>query len=86
MSPSGADQALKAALRVKAKQEGFDDLRICRPSDVPEVPEQPVTVQGDVWILGRHRLMCGDSTSIDAVEKLTAGKKAALLHADPPYG
>ena len=40
MSPSGADQALKAALRVKAKQEGFDDLRICRPSDVPEVPER----------------------------------------------
>jgi len=40
MSPSGADQALKAALRVKAKQEGFDDLRICRPSDVPEVSER----------------------------------------------
>ncbi|NDD10624.1 MAG: tRNA epoxyqueuosine(34) reductase QueG, partial [Rhodobacteraceae bacterium] len=40
MSPPGADQALKAALRVKAKQEGFDDLRICRPSDVPEVPER----------------------------------------------
>jgi epoxyqueuosine reductase len=40
MSPLGADQALKAALRVKAMQEGFDDLRICRPSDVPEVPER----------------------------------------------
>ena len=40
MSPLGADEALKAALRVKAKQEGFDDLRICRPSDVPEVPER----------------------------------------------
>ena len=53
---------------------------------VPEVPEQPMTVEGDVWLLGRHRLMCGDSTSIDAVEKLMAGKKAALLHADPPYG
>ena len=36
MSPFGPDQALKAALRVKAMQEGFDDLRICRPSDVPE--------------------------------------------------
>lgn len=53
---------------------------------VPEVPEQPVTVLGDVWVLGNHRLMCGDSTSIDAVEKLMAGKRAKLLHADPPYG
>jgi len=40
---------------------------------VPEVPESPVTVLGDVWLLGKHRLMCGDSTSIDAVEKLMAG-------------
>jgi DNA modification methylase len=53
---------------------------------VPDVPEQPVTVEGDVWLLGRHRLMCGDSTSIDAVERLMAGSRAALLHADPPYG
>jgi DNA modification methylase len=53
---------------------------------VPEVPEVPVTVEGDVWLLGRHRLMCGDSTRIDAVERLMDGKKAALLHADPPYG
>ena len=40
---------------------------------VPEVPEAPVTVLGDVWLLGNHRLMCGDSTSIDAVDKLMAG-------------
>ena len=53
---------------------------------VPEVPEQPVTVLGDVWILGKHRVMCGDSTSISDVEKLTAGATAQLLHADPPYG
>ena len=53
---------------------------------VPEVPEQPVTVEGDVWILGRHRLMCGDSTSIDAVERLLAGAKIDLVHTDPPYG
>jgi hypothetical protein len=54
--------------------------------EVPELPEQPVTVLGDVWVLGKHRLMCGDSTSIDAVDKLTAGAVAQLLHADPPYG
>ena len=53
---------------------------------VPEVPAVPVTVEGDVWILGRHRLMCGDSTSIDAVERLMAGRKADMVFTDPPYG
>jgi ParB-like chromosome segregation protein Spo0J len=53
---------------------------------VPEVPEQPVTVLGDVWILGKHRLMCGDSTSIDAVDKLMDGQKADMVFTDPPYG
>ena len=53
---------------------------------VPDVPVVPVTVEGDVWVLGRHRLMCGDSTSIDAVERLMDGKKPDLIHTDPPYG
>lgn len=53
---------------------------------VPEVPEEPVTKLGDVWILGNHRLMCGDSTSIDAVETLMAGQKADMVFTDPPYG
>jgi DNA modification methylase len=53
---------------------------------VPEVPEHPVTVLGDVWVLGKHRLMCGDSTSIDAVEKLMDGQKADMVFTDPPYG
>ena len=53
---------------------------------VPEVPEQSVTVLGDVWILGKHRLMCGDSTSVDAVDKLMDGQKADVLFTDPPYG
>lgn len=53
---------------------------------VPEVPAVPVTVEGDVWLLGRHRLMCGDSTSIDAVERLMAGEAIDLVHTDPPYG
>ena len=53
---------------------------------VPEVPAVPVTVEGDVWVLGRHRLMCGDSTSIDAVERLMDGAKPDLIHTDPPYG
>jgi len=77
---------------------GFDDkfldgLLEPEPSEgltdedaVPEVPEQPKTVLGDVWVLGNHRLMCGDSTSIDAVEKLMDGVKPHLMVTDPPYG
>lgn len=53
---------------------------------VPEPPETPVSVLGDIWILGNHRLMCGDSTSIDAVEKLMDGNKADMVFTDPPYG
>lgn len=52
---------------------------------VPDAPAVPVTVDGDVWLLGRHRLMCGDSTSIDAVEKLMDGQKASLVVTDPPW-
>lgn len=77
---------------------GFDDkfldgLLEPEPSEgltdedaVPDVPEQPKTVLGDVWVLGNHRLMCGDSTSIDAVEKLMDGVKADMVFTDPPYG
>ena len=54
--------------------------------DVPEAPEEPTTKLGDVWILGEHRVMCGDSTSKEAVEILMDGEKATLIHADPPYG
>ena len=53
---------------------------------VPEVPDNPITKRGDVWILGNHRLMCGDSTSIDDVERLMNGKTPDLIHTDPPYG
>jgi len=52
---------------------------------VPEVPEKPVTVLGDVWLLGKHRLMCGDSTSIDAVDKLMDGEKVDMCFTSPPY-
>jgi len=53
---------------------------------VPEVQAEPVSKLGDVWVLGKHRVMCGDSTSIDAVERLMDGRKANMLHTDPPYG
>lgn len=52
---------------------------------VPEAPDVPITVEGDVWVLGRHRLLCGDSTSIDAVDKLMDGKLVDMIFTDPPY-
>ncbi len=70
-----------AALMPEQIEPGLTD-----EDEVPEVSQTPVTVLGDVWILGKHRLMCGDSTSIDAVEKLMAGQKADVLFTDPPYG
>lgn len=53
---------------------------------VPDVPADPVTRLGDVWVLGSHRLMCGDSTSIDAFDSLMAGQHADMIFTDPPYG
>jgi DNA modification methylase len=54
--------------------------------EVPEVPEDPITKLGDLWILGEHRLLCGDSTDIKQVEKLMDGEKADMVFTDPPYG
>jgi DNA modification methylase len=53
---------------------------------VPDVPVVPVTKLGDVWLCGNHRVMCGDSTSVNAVDKLMNGKKADMVFTDPPYG
>ena len=49
------------------------------PDDVPETPEDPITKPGDLWILGNHRLLCGDSTNPQHVEKLMDGKKADMV-------
>ena len=56
------------------------------PDDVPEAPDEPVTVPGDVWVLGRHRLVCGDSTDALVVERALNGVKPHLMVTDPPYG
>jgi DNA modification methylase len=77
---------------------GFDDDELSKILDiepvdgltdedsVPEVPVDPITKLGDIWLLGKHRVMCGDSTSIDAVEKLMDGQMADMVFTDPPYG
>lgn len=57
------------------------------PDDVPEPPAEPFSKPGDLWILGPHRLICGDSTSVDAVAALMGdGGKVDLVLTDPPYG
>ena len=56
------------------------------PDDVPEAPAEPITKPGDLWILGNHRLLCGDSTDVLAVERLMDGQKADMVFTDPPYG
>jgi len=81
LSLIGFDDDELAALLEPEQVEGLTD-----EDAVPEAPEEPITVEGDVWVLGNHRLMCGDSTSIDAVEKLMDGNKADVLFTDPPYG
>ena len=54
--------------------------------DVPETPEEPRTKPGDLYVLGHHRLLCGDSTCITDVERLMGGRLAACMWTDPPYG
>lgn len=62
-------------------EEGLTD-----EDSVPELADDPVTVLGDVWVLGNHRLMCGDSTSIDSAMRLLQDKPADMVNTDPPYG
>tara|TARA_R110000822_G_scaffold13977_1_gene49266 strand:- start:1061 stop:2257 length:1197 start_codon:yes stop_codon:yes gene_type:complete len=77
----GFDDDFLAGLMEEESSEGLTD-----EDAVPDLQDNPVTVEGDVWLLGNHRLMCGDSTSIDAVDKLMDGNKADCLFTDPPYG
>ena len=71
---------LDALLNVVEGTDGLTD-----EDDVPEVPEEPTTRLGDVWILGKHRLMCGDCKSFSDIEKLLIGKKINLVITSPPY-
>lgn len=77
----GFNQDELTALLEPEQVEGLTD-----EDAVPEVPEEPKTKLGDIYQLGNHRLMCGDSTSVDAVEKLVNKAKIDLCYTDPPYG
>ena len=56
------------------------------PDDTPEPPAEPVSVLGDVWLLGKHRIVCGSSTEVESVDKALNGVKPHLMVTDPPYG
>ena len=81
LSETGFDEDELNDLLAEAVAEGLTD-----EDAVPEPPEEPITKPGDIWILGKHRLMCGDSTSVDAVDRLMNGDKADMVFTDPPYG
>jgi len=57
----------------------------CDPDEVPEPPQEPISQPGDLWLLGEHRLLCGDATNPDDVARLMAGERAVLMATDPPY-
>ena len=75
---------------------GFSDLELgallepkqglTDPDETPEIQEEAVACEGEIWILGSHRLICGDSTNSETVDKVLAGVKPHLMVTDPPYG
>ncbi len=80
------------ALRLEALEETLrDDLDTPAPAppgedETPDVPAVPVTKPGDLWLLGPHRLLCGDTTDTESVRRLVGDAIATLIHADRPYG
>ena len=70
---------------------GFEMPQVIEPepideNDIPEAPAEPTTKLGDVYQLGKHRLICGDSTDVTVMDKLLGEEKADLVWTDPPYG
>ena len=76
-----SESEIQAYLNPEILNEGIGDV-----DAVPDVKCDPISVLGDVWILGNHRLMCGDSTMVDSVAALVADVKPILMVTDPPYG
>jgi DNA modification methylase len=80
------DQAVLALLEDLARQAHLPGPPVTEETQpIPEPPEEPQTKLGDLYILGDHRLLCGDATNSDDVNRLMAGKRAALMFTDPPY-
>jgi hypothetical protein len=83
-----ADDGLRALLDDLAREYRLDALRtgLIDPDDVPAVPDEPYVRSGDLYVLGDHRLLCGDATSAVDVARLLDDAKPTLLATDPPYG
>lgn len=84
VDPGRGDQGFdgpQLASILDVKPEGLTD-----PDDVPEPPADPISRRGDIWTLGRHRLMCGDSLDLEQVQRLTGSAVPDLANCDPPYG
>jgi len=80
-----SDEELEA-LMAPLDDEGVGRGDGADEDEIPEPPADPVTRPGDLWLLGEHRLLCGDATVATDVERLLAGEKPHLLVSDPPYG
>ena len=73
-------------LELDFNPEDDDNAGLTDEDDTPEVTENPVSKVGDIWLLGEHRVMCGDSTSAEDVGLLMNGEMADMVFTDPPYG
>jgi len=85
---SVSDEALRAMLDDLAQKAGIGadpNEGLTDPDDIPEPPEKATTQKGDLWILGDHRLLCGDSGSPEDLDRLLDGGPVHLLNTDPPY-
>ena len=89
------DQLAELGFDLELTGFSFDEIEALNPKIVegltdedatPDILDEPVTKRGDIYKLGNHRLMCGDSTSIDNVEKLVDNAKIDICYTDPPYG
>jgi len=87
---STGDAAVMAMLSELAEDAGVIDFGAAEgltdPDEVPEPPADPITQPGDLWLLGRHRLLCGDSTNEADVRRVLDVVKPSMVFADPPYG
>ena len=79
-------EGLQEMLAELAKDNGLYKTPEVVEDEVPEPPANPVTQTGDLWVLGEHRLLCGDSTNAEDVRKVLGGQRATCVFTDPPYG